>query len=191
MSLSDLASLGSFISGFGVLVSLVFLYFQLNQVNAQVKQSERNQQASIRQARVTRGVEWQMGMKDGPSEDVWRRALRGDDDLSETEVSQFVAITRALFLHAEDSFYQHSEGLLNETAFVTFSRSFDGTMRFPGIRVAWTALSGGFGPEFEKFMNQKLTLTPVSTAGLLTLERWKSDAARERALATASAGVQS
>lgn len=34
MSRSDLASLGSFVSGFAVLVSLVFLYFQLRQMNS-------------------------------------------------------------------------------------------------------------------------------------------------------------
>jgi hypothetical protein len=47
MSLSDLAALGSFVSGVAVLVSLVFLYFQLRQVGAQVQQAERNQQAMI------------------------------------------------------------------------------------------------------------------------------------------------
>jgi hypothetical protein len=41
MSLSDLASLGSFVSGVAVLVSLVFLYFQLRQMNAQVLQTEK------------------------------------------------------------------------------------------------------------------------------------------------------
>jgi hypothetical protein len=39
MSLSDLAALGSFVSGLGVLVSLVFLYFQLRQIGVQVKQA--------------------------------------------------------------------------------------------------------------------------------------------------------
>lgn len=50
MSLSDLAALGSFISGLGVLVSLVFLYFQLRQIGVQVKQTEKNQRALISQA---------------------------------------------------------------------------------------------------------------------------------------------
>jgi len=44
MTRSDLASLGSFASGFAVLVSLIFLYFQLRLVNRQVLQAERQQQ---------------------------------------------------------------------------------------------------------------------------------------------------
>ena len=50
MTLSDLASIGSLISGTAVLVSLVYL-------SLQVRQTERNQQASIRQGRINRAVE--------------------------------------------------------------------------------------------------------------------------------------
>ena len=50
MSLSELAEIGSFISGVAVLTSLIFLYFQLRQINQQVKQAEKNQQSAIRQA---------------------------------------------------------------------------------------------------------------------------------------------
>jgi hypothetical protein len=61
MSLSDLASIGSFVSGFAVLVSLIFLYFQLRQIHAQVLQEEKNQQAANRAVRTSRIVEILMG----------------------------------------------------------------------------------------------------------------------------------
>ena len=48
MSLPDLASLGSFVSGIAVLGSLVFLYLQMRQIGAQIEQAERNQRAAIR-----------------------------------------------------------------------------------------------------------------------------------------------
>ena len=54
MSLSDLAALGSFVSGLAVLVSLIFLYFQLRQVNRQVRQSEKNQLALMNQGVINR-----------------------------------------------------------------------------------------------------------------------------------------
>ena len=57
MTLADLAALGSFVSGFAVLVSLVFLYFQLRQLNAQVLQGERNQRALLNQGVATRITE--------------------------------------------------------------------------------------------------------------------------------------
>jgi hypothetical protein len=41
MSLSQLAEIGSFTSGVAILASLIFLYFQLRQINQQVKQAEK------------------------------------------------------------------------------------------------------------------------------------------------------
>ena len=41
MSLSQLAEIGSFVSGVAILASLIFLYFQLRQINKQVKQAEK------------------------------------------------------------------------------------------------------------------------------------------------------
>ena len=49
MSLSDLASLGSFVSGFAVLISLIYLALQ-------VRWTKRNQQIAIRHSRATRVV---------------------------------------------------------------------------------------------------------------------------------------
>jgi len=78
MSLSDLASLGSFVAGFAVLTSLVYLALQ-------VRQSERNQQISIRHSRVSRTVELHLALATPP----WRtrgctarRALRRSLKLS-------------------------------------------------------------------------------------------------------------
>ena len=56
MSLSELAEIGSFISGAAILSSLIFLYFQLRQINRQVKQAEKNQLSAIRQGRAARTV---------------------------------------------------------------------------------------------------------------------------------------
>ena len=56
MSLSQLAEIGSFISGVAILSSLIFLCFQLRQINQQVKQAEKNQQSAIRQGQATRSV---------------------------------------------------------------------------------------------------------------------------------------
>ena len=64
MSLSALASLGSFVSGFAVLISLVYLALQ-------VRQTERNQQISIRHSRVSRTVELHLALSDPAVADAW------------------------------------------------------------------------------------------------------------------------
>src|SRR5215469_1673004 len=117
MPLSDLASLGSFVSGVAVLISLVFLYFQVRQVTAQVRQAERNQQASIAHTRISRAVELQQDLADPERSEVWWQALRAPHEISEAQFRQFFALSRAFLFHIEDTFYQHEDGLLNENAF--------------------------------------------------------------------------
>jgi hypothetical protein len=112
MSLSDLASLGSFVSGFAVLMSLIYLALQ-------VRQTERNQQISIRHSRVSRIVELQLALAGPAVADAWLHGSASPQKITQTELSQFTNLCRALFFHFEDSFYQREEGLLNDDAFET------------------------------------------------------------------------
>ncbi len=112
MSLSDLASLGSFVSGFAVLTSLIYLALQ-------VRQTERNQQISIRHSRISRIVELQVALADPAVADAWLHGSGSPQEITQTELSQFINLCRALFFHFEDSFYQRGEGLLNDEAFET------------------------------------------------------------------------
>src|SRR5215469_13035796 len=106
MSLSDLASLGSFVSGVAVLASLVFLYFQLRQIGLQVKQAEKNQQASIRQARVTRGVEMLRANQTDPLFlEAQTKLITGMYEKVELpQYYSFRTFANCRFLPAEDSF---------------------------------------------------------------------------------------
>ena len=90
MSLSDLAALGSFINGLAVLVSLVFLYFQLKQIGAQVKQAEKNQQATIRQGRTARLVEILTRGTDPSVAEAITMASWGDEKMTITQLAQSI-----------------------------------------------------------------------------------------------------
>lgn len=103
MSLSDLEAIGSFINGLGVLVSLVFLYFQLRQVNLQVRQTEKNQQALIRQNRATRVVDLNMRRAEASLVDAIRKGQNGEYDISISELSQYRFNCIAMFFNLEDT----------------------------------------------------------------------------------------
>jgi hypothetical protein len=173
MSLSDLASLGSFVSGIAVLISLIYLALQ-------VRQAERNQQTSIRHSRVSRSVEFQLTTADPGVVDAWQGGLlgAGAKEMTESQQSQFLALCRGLFFHLEDSFYQHEEGLLNEEAFETMlasARVFAGN---PGARAAWKTLRRNFAGRFAKFMDDivaQATRNPTRPA----LDEWKAACAAE------------
>jgi hypothetical protein len=166
MSLSDLASLGSFVSGFAVLISLIYLALQ-------VRQTKRNQQIAIRHSRATRVVELHLALADLAVAGAWLHGSGSPQEITQTEVSQFNNLCRALFFHFEDSFYQREEGLLNDDAFETVVAGARLSARSPGFRAAWRIARPNFGGRFLAFMDGVATGSAVEPPLDLSLEAWK------------------
>ena len=160
MTLSDLASLGSFASSFAVMISLVYLALQ-------VRQAERNQQANIRMGRANRTVQVMLTRSDPSVARAWMKGMSGALDISEEELVQFQALCAAGLTSAEDSFYQHKEGLLNDAAFNSYVRGLKVTFSSPGMRAMWKR--GGrraLGAEFVTFIDELILGIPLSRSSL-------------------------
>ena len=179
MSLSDLASIGSFISGFAVLVSLIFLYFQLRQLSQQVRQAERNQRAAIRQGRANQAVDINASGADPLICEALNRGSRGEENISETSLRQFYQYWRASFFIWEDGFYQYAEGLSTETAFDAHKANIGNWLKNIGVRTQWRLQRGGFGREFAAWMDKLVAETLIDeTADAVVL--WRNAMAAER-----------
>jgi hypothetical protein len=172
MSLSDLASVGSFVSGFAVLVSLIYLALQ-------VRQTKRNQQIAIRHSRATRVVELHLALADVAVANAWLHGSGSPREISQTEVSQYINLCRALFFHFEDSFYQREEGLLNDDAFETVVAGARLSARSPGFRAAWKIARSNFGGRFLAFMDGAVAGSAVDAPVDMSLEAWKAAYASE------------
>jgi hypothetical protein len=182
MSLSDLAALGSFVSGLAVLVSLVFLYFQVRQVAAQVRQAERNQQASIRHSHISRSVDIHLAQADPGLAEVWARGAWSPHEITQTELRQFFSLCRGRFQHAEDGFYQHEEGLLDENAFATWTAGVRGVLKVPGVRLAWKRMRRTHAGRFRDFMDEHVALSALEpSTDDSSLDAWRADFAAETA----------
>jgi hypothetical protein len=172
MSLSDLASLGSFVSGFAVLASLIYLALQ-------VRQTERNQQISIRHSRASRIVELEVALADPAVADAWLRGSGSPQEIRQTELSQFIHLCRALLFHFEDSFYQREEGLLNDDAFETVVAGTRLLARNAGWRTAWRMARPNFAGRFRDFMDGVVAGSEAEPPVDLSLEAWRSAFASE------------
>src|SRR5262249_9153523 len=165
MSLSDLASLGSFVSGVAVLASLVFLFFQMRQMTEQVRQSEKNQQAAIRQGRSSRAVDIVLRGTDPGYAEVSIKVMSGSEDAP--SVAQFTAYWRATFFNWEDAFYQHLEGLLSELAFSALAHNVKAVMETIPQRAQWRLWRYQYGTEFVAWVDKLVAQTPKREAGSL------------------------
>src|ERR1700733_447510 len=167
MNLSHFASIGPFVSVIAILVSLLYL-------SVQVRQSHHNQQASIRQARSTRIVNLFMAASNPSVADAIAKGIAGAEDVSNTQFEQFRYYCLAEISHAEDSFYQYQDGLLNDAAFETFVRALKSWFRSSGVRALWKRARNNFTGDFIEFMDKISAETQATPSGD-DLEQWKAD----------------
>ena len=78
MSLSDLASIGSLVSGVAVLVSLVYL-------SIQVRQADKNQRTLLQQGTSERGIAIVRHWGDSHIAQAYIKTMAGDTNLSSLE----------------------------------------------------------------------------------------------------------
>jgi len=164
MSLSDWASIGSLVSSIVVLISLIYLALQ-------VRQAERNQQASIRQGRATRAVDIILATGEPSCAQALPKGTAGNSEITPAEFGQFTAIYGAFLASAEDTFLQHNERLLSDAVFASFTESWRQTLSQPGVRALWKLRRHGFETGFASFMDKLMTDAP--TGGSDFFAAWK------------------
>ena len=175
MSLSDLASLGSFVSGLAVAVTLVFLVLQ-------VRQAARHSRAAIALNWTTRMVDIQLHQTEPTLADLVQRGRDGDETLTASEIFRFMSYVRAQFWTAEDNFIQHKNRMLSEAYFKSVRRTYVGLMRGAGMQAAWEMFREFFEPGFAAFMDD--VASEAQTQGYTSVPNWTAQVARHKARRT-------
>ncbi|MGN6516510.1 MAG: hypothetical protein ACTHLR_11810 [Rhizomicrobium sp.] len=149
MTLADLASIGSLISGVAVLASLVYLA-------QQTRQNVRNSQAIIQQGRAARIADTALRLAELRADPGVDRCMIGMMDVSERDVGRFLNVCRAVFVSAEDSFFQHKSGLMDDLAFASFEASIRAGIGSSGLRAGWMLTREMYEREFRDYMDRLL-----------------------------------
>ena len=144
MSLSDLASLGSFVSGFAVLISLVYLALQ-------VRQAEKNQRAIIHQGRIEQSVDRLMRLMEPELLRPFMKGLYGSEvSTEELEFQQFHFAMAAIAREAQDLFFQNELGLLDETSLQNQLVTLRAALSSPGGKAFWRLMRGNTDPRLRE-----------------------------------------
>jgi hypothetical protein len=146
MSLSDLASIGSFVSGVAVVVTLVLLLIQTRQTN-------RNQKALMQQGRSARMVASVMALAEPRQSDIIVRAEAGDLTLTASEAQSYMRLLGAFFGHYEDSYLQFRTGTLDRRGWEVDLTALTQLVSMPSTRVAWRFLRGYWHGEYGDFVD--------------------------------------
>ena len=156
MSLSELASLSSLISGVAVLGSLIYLAIQ-------VRQAEKNQRAVLNQGYITRVTDYLRWYAESPINELRTRVIAGDTSFTAEELLRLQLALRVTLLSAQDAYIQHKAGLVDAMTLDNSMRSVRLTwLNYPVYRALWKQQAPTIAPEFAEVIEQMLRETPVT-----------------------------
>ena len=160
MLLSDLASIGSFVSAMAVVVTLAFLTLQMRQTN-------RNQRALMQQGRSARGAETILKTAEPAMSELHMRGTTADRSMTEAEVWSYLQMVMAQHINWDDSYLQHRAGLLDTAGWMTDQAALRWTCTFPGTRAVWRMVGPSFGASYRAYVDQLMRETPPRSLDLV------------------------
>jgi hypothetical protein len=157
MSLSDLASIGSFVSTGAVVVSLIYL-------SLQIRQAARNQRGTMHQMRAALSTDIMLHIAEQGLSQAFRAGLSGAPDITEAQFWQFFYAASAILRTTENAFTQYGDGLISEPHFATAKASAKMFLASPGLNRE---------PGFRDFMDA-LAAEAAGSAPADLFAAWKS-----------------
>jgi hypothetical protein len=161
MSLSDLAAVGSFVSGIAVVFSILFLALQVRQAN-------RNQRSLIQQGRTARNVDILLRMSDPFMSETIAEADVNCAGMSAVKIWSFYGFAGAVFWTYEDSFLQFQANTLNASSWESDAVIIKRLMGHPAYRVAWKMARDGMGGGYRDYVDTLMREVRVDTSQSLT-----------------------
>ena len=177
MSLTDLASLGSFISGVAVVVTLIVLILQM-------RQASRNQRATIHFQRLAMVQDAVLQLSSTPAiAMVQMRGGSGDLSMTPEETFQYLMVTRNTVRLFEEFFYQHKDGMLDSARWANNVRRFRLFSTAPGFRAAWRVDSTSYEADFAAWVETVMADVAASSSPVGQMDAWRARVKAELASA--------
>ncbi len=175
MSLSELAALGSFVSGVAVVVSFIFLALQ-------IRQSNWNQRSLMQQGRTARNVDILLKVTEPFLSETVAQAHGNCALLNATQIWSFYGFAAAVFWSYEDSFIQFQAGTLDAGSWDSDVTTIKRLLASPAYRVVWKIARDGMSGGYRDYLDSVMREVPVDTSRSLN-DLWKAYVAQELAVA--------
>ncbi|HEY5072567.1 MAG TPA: hypothetical protein VII63_11110 [Caulobacteraceae bacterium] len=171
MSLSDLASIGSFVSGLGVLVSLIYL-------SLQIRQNTHAHRAMAHQDRLNFVKEFLGRLTEASMASVFLRGSAGDDQLTEVEITQYRSLMHGWFLGMAEIVWLHERGVLDSDRFAGSMAALRLHLRSPGCRAVWRVIKPLMPTPFRALVEKTIADLPIGEPHSVSRD-WRSALANQ------------
>ena len=145
-----MSNLRTVIADVALIVSLVFVGFEVHQNTEIARGQARQDLAALNQ-------EWlAMMSQDVELNELWGRAFGSKAQLTATERNRVFFLVLLNLRRMENVFLQHEEGLVDESALASYGLQVPAAFLSQRFRDTWTQVSTSFDPRFVVFFNQRL-----------------------------------
>jgi hypothetical protein len=159
MNWQAIGAIGELVGGLAVVLSLVYVGFQVRQNSRQIDQNSRQLEATMYHA-SGEGFNrwWSLIARDEAVADLWKRGLAGEE-LSPTDKLRFNSMAMMLFSTLENNFHQFQLGSLRRNTLEISKSSWERLLTSPGGSAWWEREARrSFTPEFVKTIETQLSV---------------------------------
>jgi len=155
MSLSDLASMASVLSGVAVCGSLIYLALQ-------VRQTDRNQRTILQQQTSARTMEslWKWG--EPYNAEIVAKVWNGECDFSEVDATRLAYLLRATMFSLQDQFLLDNLSLVDARQVASQELGVKRILGAPAFRALWVTSRGGYAPQFAAYVDGLIAGAPLA-----------------------------
>ena len=153
MSLSDLAAIGSFLSGLAVVITLMFLLIQM-------RQTEKNQRALLNQGALSRTTDTVMWNSQHELAVLNNRVSLNETNFSNEELWKLVGLLRVNLLNLQDAYIQHKQRLVDQATLEQAVRAFEFWMRRPIMRALYRVLRENVATDTRLYIDKLIDALP-------------------------------
>jgi len=160
LSLSDYALIAEIISALAIILSLLFVGFQLKDNATAARSATAN-------ATIASMSAWYAG--NGQSEQasaLFLNAIENPEAQSREQWYQFVMNFHAMMLNFQNSFYLAEQGTLDHNIRNSLTAVISGVKDQPGFALYWRQRKSIFFPEFQEYIDALIASEQVNSKGL-------------------------
>ena len=158
LKLSEIASIAEIVGAIAVVISLIYVGFQLNDSTRAVRSATANEISTAMSA-------WYVNV--GSSEQASRVFFDGmtnPESLSRHEMTQYIYMTHGMFLEYQAAFYLSQEGTLDLKLRESLVNTVAGVREMPGFLTYWEQRQALFEPGFRRFVDESIANGDTNTS---------------------------
>jgi hypothetical protein len=150
VSWEGIGALAELLGAVGVIISLVYLAWQ-------IRQNTNALRGTAHEAFVSRFTNLASSIGSSPqASDLLARGHRDYGSLSPSERLQYGYLVGALLVGAEATFHQYRRGNLEEAIWQTKHATLPGLTVFPGFQTYWGRVRTSYTPEFQSLVDSEI-----------------------------------